>query len=163
MGASAFPAVWDASGAFGDVHGSVSTYLTPGGARRAPTLALRFGGRKVLGTFPFHESAFLGGGGDLRGFRSQRFAGDASAFGNAELRLPVSQFFLLFPAEFGIHGAADTGRVFFDGDPDGSGEWHSAFGGGIWLSFLNRTQTLSATVMRGDNLTALYVGVGLHF
>ena len=162
-GGSVFPAIWDVEDAFGEAHGALSVYLTPGSARHAPTLALRAGGRKVWGEAPFHEAAFLGGGGDLRGYRTQRFAGDAAAFGNVEVRLPVARFALLFPTEFGVLGAADAGRVFFDGDPDGADTWHTAFGGGVWFSFLNRRQTLSASILHGDDLTGLYVKAGLMF
>lgn len=160
---TAWPAVWDVDEAFGDLYAALSAYLTPGSSRRAPTLALRAGGRKVWGDAPFHEAAFLGGGSDLRGYRAQRFAGDAMAFGNAEVRLPLARFALLFPTEFGVHGAADVGRVFFDGDPDDADTWHTAFGGGIWFSFLNRRQTLSASIMHGDELTGVYVLAGLAF
>ncbi len=160
---AAFPALWDAEEAFGRLEGTAALYLTPGGARRAPTLALRAGGANVFGTFPFHEAAYLGGGSDLRGFYKERFAGDAVAFGNAEIRQPLARFYLLFPTEFGILGAADIGRVFFDGDPDAADTWHTAFGGGVWFSFLNRSQSLSATVVNGDDLTGVYVRAGLHF
>ncbi|MDX1393493.1 MAG: hypothetical protein R3195_03845 [Gemmatimonadota bacterium] len=163
LGGSAFPAIWDADRAFGEVHGTASTYLTPGGHRSAPTLALRAGGRRVFGGFPYHEAAYVGGSRDLRGFRSGRFAGDASIFGNAELRVPVSRFFLLFPTEVGVHGAADVGRVFLDDASGESNVWHTGFGGGIWLSWLNRTQALGITVMHGADLTGLYVQAGLHF
>ncbi len=163
-GASAYPAIWDAEEAFGEVHGALSVYLTPGSSRRAPTLALRAGGKNVFGSdFPFYEAAFLGGSANLRGFSSQRFAGDAAAFGNAELRLPVAQFTMLFPAEFGITGAADAGRVFFDGDPDDADDWHTAVGGGIWFSFLNRTKTLSINVMKGDDETGVYAKAQFQF
>ncbi len=160
---SLYPKIWDVEDTFGEAHGALSVFLTPGSARHAPTLALRAGGQKVWGDAPFHEAAFLGGGSDLRGYRTQRFAGDAAAFGNAELRLPLARFALLFPTEFGIHGAADVGRVFYDGDPEDADTWHTAFGGGVWFSFLNRKQTLSATVMHGDELTGVYVGAGLIF
>lgn len=163
VGGAAYPELWDVESAFGDVHGAVSVFLTPGGGRRAPTLALRAGGQKVWGDAPFHEAAYLGGGDDLRGFRKQRFAGDGSAFGNAEVRLPLARFVFLFPTEFGVHGAADAGRVFFDGDPDGADAWHTAFGGGVWFSFLNRRQSLSASIMHGDELTGVYVKAGLSF
>lgn len=160
--AEAFPALWDAEEAFGSLRGTASTYLTPGG-RRAPTLALRAGAQDVFGTFPFHEAAFLGGSSDLRGFREQRFAGDAALFGNAQLRLPLAEFSLLFPTEFGILGAVDVGRVFFDGDRPGADRWHAGYGGGVWFSLLNRSQSLSFTVIDGDDLTGFYLNAGLHF
>jgi len=162
--ASVYPAIWDAEEAFGEVHGTLSVYLTPGSSRRAPTLALRVGGKNVFGSeFPFFEAAFLGGSANLRGYYSQRYAGDAAAFGTAEIRLPLAQFQMVLPAEFGVTGAADVGRVFFDGDPEGADDWHSAFGGGIWFSFLNRAQTLSFNVMQGDDLTGFYAKAQFHF
>ncbi|MGD2120580.1 MAG: BamA/TamA family outer membrane protein [Gemmatimonadota bacterium] len=161
--ASLYPAAWDVEEAFGHVQGSVSGFLTPGSSEKIPTLAFRVGGKKVFGTYPFHEAAYLGGDDNVRGLREERFAGDAAVFGNAELRLPLSQFSLLFPTEFGLHGAADFGRVFFDSDPDDADDWHTAFGGGIWISLLDRIQTLSISVMSGEDLTALYLKAGLHF
>ncbi|MDH3732030.1 MAG: hypothetical protein OEU54_00790 [Gemmatimonadota bacterium] len=156
-------AAWDAEDSFGGFTGALSGFVTPGGSRRAPTLAVRVGGQKVWGEFPFHQAAFIGGSQTLRGYFKQRYAGDASAFANAEIRLPISQFMLLFPTEFGIHGVADLGRVFYDGDPDDADTWHTGFGGGIWLSLFNRTQTLSATLVQGDDLLGFYLQTGFMF
>ena len=162
-GTSIFPSAWDVEDTFGEIHGTVSGFLTPGSVRGAPTLALRVGGKKVFGTYPFHEAAYIGGHEDLRGLREERFAGDASLFGNAEVRIPLARFSLLFPTDVGILGAADVGRVWFDGDPDDADGWHSAFGGGIWLSLLDRIQTVSVSVLWGEDLTALYLKAGLLF
>ena len=166
-----YPSAWDAESAFGSVEGAVHTYLT---ARipTTPTLALRVGGKKVWGTFPFQESAFLGGpgfsgvgtsSGHLRGFRKDRFAGDASLYANAELRFALAPFQFLVPGEFGVFLAADTGRVFFAGDPDDTDKWHTGVGGGFWLSFLQRQQTLSAAIVKGDDLTGVYLRAGFMF
>ena len=84
-------------------------------------------------------------------------------FGNAELRVPIAEFWLLFPAEVGLLGATDAGRVFYEGDPAGSSTWHASFGGGVWLSFLNRIGAVSATVMSGPDLVGFYLKAGLHF
>ncbi len=166
-----YPGVWDATSAFGTAEGAVHTYLT---ARipTTPTLALRAGGKKVWGTFPFHESAFLGGpgfagvgtsGGQVRGVRKDRFAGDASVYANAELRFAVAAFHLLMPGEFGVFLGADTGRVFFAGDPADAGAWHTGVGGGFWLSFLQRRRSASVAVMDGAEMTGLYVRAGFLF
>ena len=137
-------------------------YLTvPGTA--GPTLALRAGGKKLWGDYPFFEAAFLGGGSSLRGFYRDRFAGDAMAFGNAELRLGVAHFNMLVPTQFGIFGIADAGRVFFDGDPSDADTWHKAFGGGIWFSFIDRMQSVSIGIVNGDDLTGVYVDAGFMF
>ncbi len=110
-----YPSVWDVTSTFGEVHGEAATYLTAPISLR-PTLALRVGGKRVWGSFPFQEAAYIGGHETVRGLYSYRFQGDASAFGNAELRLPVSKFNLLAPGELGVFGLADVGRVWLTGD-----------------------------------------------
>ena len=166
-----YPEAWDVESAFGSIDGEARTYVT---ARipTNPTLALRAGGKKVWGTFPFHESAFLGGpgltgsgasNGNLRGFRKNRFAGDTALYGNSELRLVLAKIKLLVPGELGLFGAADAGRVIYSGDPDDADSWHTGVGGGLWLSFLRRWQTLSVAVVQGDDLTGVYMRAGLVF
>ena len=113
--------------AFGEVHGAARTFLGTRG-QRGVTLALNAGGQKVFGdTYPFFESAFIGGktpfnifepggGASVRGLPAQRYAGDASAFGGAELYLPITKAFLLVPGNLGLMGFYDIGRVFLDGE-----------------------------------------------
>lgn len=158
---SYYPSAWDVdSGAFGEVHGVVAAYLTAPMPLQ-PTLALRVGGKKVWGTFPFHEAAFIGGESTVRGFHEQRFAGNASLYGNAELRLFLSKFFVLLPGEFGVFGLGDVGRVYLDGET--SDTWHRAFGGGIWFAYLNRRNTLSVAIADSDERTGVYVRAGFMF
>ncbi len=161
--ASVFPKAWDVEDAFGQIQGIASGFVTTGIGGISPTLAVRAGGKKVFGTFPFHEAAYVGGHDNVRGLREERFAGEASLFGNAELRLPLARFSLLFPTEFGILGATDAGRVFFDGALDDADDWHTAFGGGVWLSVMDRIPSIGLSVMSGEDLTALYLSAGLHF
>ena len=166
-----YPGVWDVESAFASMDGEARAYLTAP-VPTIPTLALRAGGRKVWGTFPFHESAFLGGpgltGGDasngsLRGFRKNRFAGDTALYGNSELRLVLAKIKLLVPGELGLFAAADAGRVIYSGDPDDADSWHTSTGGGLWLSFLQRMQTLSVAAVSGDDLAGVYLRAGLTF
>ncbi|HEY8151940.1 MAG TPA: hypothetical protein VIK51_23745 [Vicinamibacteria bacterium] len=159
--ARAFPAVWTVRSAFGEVHGEASTYLTPGGASRAPTLALRVAGKRVWGDYPFQEAAYIGGHTSVRGLRAERFGGDGSLFGNAELRLPLGRFSGLLPGEFGIFGLGDVGRVFLEGES--SKKWHTAAGGGVWFSFLTRGSTLSVAIARSEERTGLYIDAGFMF
>jgi outer membrane protein assembly factor BamA len=158
-----FPALLDADEAFGRVEGRLSGYLTPWAGAHAPTLAMRLGAARAFGAFPFHEAAFLGGRRDLRGSREQRFAGEGALFANLEARVPVWAFDLLFPTELGIHGVIDTGRVFHGDDPSPGAPWQRAYGGGLWLSFLERTQTLGVTLVQGRERLGVYVGGGFHF
>ena len=166
-----YPSVWDVASVFGSLDGEARAYLTAP-IPTNPTLALRAGSKKVWGTFPFHESAFLGGpgltGGDisngsLRGFRKNRFAGDTALYGNSELRLVLAKIKLLVPGELGLFGAGDAGRVIFAGDPDDADTWHTGVGGGLWLSFLQRRQTLSVAAVNGDDLMGVYLRAGLTF
>jgi hypothetical protein len=160
-GGSYHPAVWDVEEDFGELHGEAAGYLSAVNAPLQPTLALRAAGQKVFGLYPFHEAAYLGGGRSLRGFREQRFAGDASLYGSAELRLYLTRFYLLFPAELGIFGLADGGRVYLENET--SDTWHTSFGGGIWFAFLNRANTITVSVAHSRERTALYLHGGFTF
>jgi hypothetical protein len=155
-----YPALLDVRSTFGSLHGEAATYLTvPMGLR--PTLALRLAGTQIWGAFPYQEGAFVGGQGTVRGLYSYRFIGNASAYGNAELRLPLTKFDLLAPGELGVFGLADVGRVWLDGES--SNTWHSAFGGGVSIAYLNRKNTVTVSVARGDGRTALYLRTGFMF
>ena len=89
----------------------------------APTLGLRVGGRHLWGSFPFFDSAFLGGASTLAGYHSNRFAGDASVYGGAGLRLTAGHSHLPIPALWGVFGNINVGRVYVDGSSPGG--WHS--------------------------------------
>lgn len=142
-------------GPFGSVGGEARTYLSLGAG---PILALRAGGEVARGDFPFHEAAFIGGPGSLRGYPYQRFAGDAAAFGSAELRQPLGQVKLLVRGRVGAFALADAGHVWMDGDSPG--DWHTNYGGGLWFETLGYVTTL--TVAQGD-VTRAYLGLGLPF
>ena len=105
----------------------------------SPVLALRFGGSTILGDFLFNQANTLGaqskqlGSGNLRGYRRDRFAGRSTAYQNTDLRLKLTSFTsYLFPGDIGIHGFVDNGRVWMDGEE--SSTWHTAYGGGVWVS-----------------------------
>ena len=171
VSAAGYPGVWDVESPFGNVDVEARTYLTAH-MPLSPTLALRAGGKKVWGTYPFHESAFLGGpgraglgqvDGPLRGFHKNRFAGDASLYANLELRLALARINVLVPGEFGLFGAADVGRVYFADDPADADDWHNGTGGGFWLSFLERRTTMSVAIMKGRDMTGVYFRAGYMF
>ena len=163
--ASGYLGAWDAESAFGSVDGELRTYLTVP-IPTSPTLALGIGGKKVWGKYPFLESAFVGGPdrigfsqeqGPVRGFRQNRFAGDASLHGTAELRLKLASVNVVVPGEFGLFAAADVGRVYYAGDPDRADAWHRGTGGGFWLSFLDRRTAFSIALMNGRDVTSVYL------
>jgi hypothetical protein len=158
---AAFPAVWGVDSAYGFVDGSVSGYLTGAKIPLRPTVAVRAGGRKAWGPYPFFASAFIGDAASVRLGRQHRYAGDASLYGNAELRLRLTDFFVILPGEIGIFGLADAGRVYFSSET--SDRWHTAFGGGVWLSLLQYTTLLHFAIAVSDERTGFYLGTGMAF
>lgn len=155
VGGSGYPGLVEDEGAFGEAHAWGATYLSLGAG---PVLAVRAGGRQVWGEFPFFESAFLGGGSTLRGHTGQRFAGDAMAFGGAELRVPLFRANLGLRGTLGVIALADAGRVWVDGVSDG--DWHTAAGGGLFFNAAG--QSVFLTAAKGERLS-LNFGLGMPF
>jgi hypothetical protein len=161
VGGSVYPSLWDVEEPFGEAHVEASTYLSPCGVPLRPTLALRVGGKKVWGLFPFQEAAFIGDQRTARLGRQNRYAGDAAAYGNAELRLDLGSVFLVLPARFGIFGLGDLGRVFLEGED--SSTWHWAAGGGLWIAFLQSANTLSVAIAKSADRVGVYAAAGFAF
>lgn len=155
------PPLWHVDSTYGWVEAAASTYLTAGSVPLRPTLALRAGGRLVAGPYPFFAAAFIGDAGSARLGYQHRYGGDASLYGNAELRLRLTRFFVILPGEIGAFGLADVGRVFLDGET--SSTWHSAFGGGIWLALLEHRTLLSAALAATRERTGLYLSLGMAY
>lgn len=137
------------------------TYLTAVAFPLRPTLALRVGGKRLWGRYPYYDAAYLSGAENLRGFAEQRFAGDAAVFGNAELRLFLTRYRILLPGEFGIFGLADVGRVFLEAES--SSRWHAGGGGGIWFAFVDRAATLSLALAQSREQRGFYMRMGFPF
>ncbi len=155
-----FPEASDVVETFGEIHGEAA-YYQPIGILSTPTLALRVGGRKVWREYPYYEAAYVGGGRTVRGFPQQRFAGDASAYGNAELRIPLRRIYIFVPGNLGIFALGDIGRVYLEGES--SDEWHVGAGGGIWCSFINTANTASFAVASSEEGTRVYLIMGFAF
>jgi hypothetical protein len=145
---SAYPAIWDAVYAYESLDGAVSTFLTIPVAKK-PVIALRGGGKKLFGDFPYFDAAFLGGSHSLRAENRQRFAGDASLYGSAELRVPVAQFPLILPLDVGLLGFFDTGKVYVDGESPGG--WHKTKGVGLWIGFLDPGRSINILFTDNDD------------
>ncbi|MEO5510996.1 MAG: BamA/TamA family outer membrane protein [Longimicrobiales bacterium] len=152
--AATFQALTDGDGGFAKAGGTLSAYIP----LSKPTLALRAGGEKLFGDFPLHEAAMIGGRPTVRGYMWQRFTGDASAFGTAELRVPVLRAELLVRGDVGLILLADAGRVWVDGESPGG--WHTSKGAG--LSFSSMSQAVSLVFARGED-NRIYLNFGLPF
>ena len=160
IAAEVYPAVLDeersTAGPFGEASGALMAYLSPlpGG----PTLALRVGAERLWGDFPYPYAAFVGGSETLRGYARQRFAGDAAAYGTAELRQVLTRAELIVRGDLGVFGLADTGRVWRRGES--AGGWHQAFGGGLFFDTIGRS--IRVSVAQGDE-TMVYLQLNSPF
>ena len=163
------PEMWDVTSHFGEVNGNVNAYVSAG---KAVTLALRAGGKKVFGVYPYFEAASIGAGNlgagalgepqdTVRGYRARRFLGDASAWGNADVRLRVSRITIVLPGSWGLEGFADGGRVWLKGES--SDTWHTGVGGGIWLSLLNDRMAFSSGIAHSTESDLFYVKGGFSY
>lgn len=102
----------------------------------ALVIAHRVGGGVTLGNSAFYQSLFLGGHDNLQGFHQYRFAGDHLLYTNIELRCRVANLSsFLLPAQLGISGFYDTGRVWKEGE--NSNVWHHGYGGGVYIAPAN--------------------------
>jgi hypothetical protein len=151
-----YPPVWDVERSFSTAAATVATYVPLPGDHTH--LALRAGGEIASGSFPVQHAPAIGGRRTVRGYGYQRFRGETSATGSAELRVPIGRVPLFIKWDAGVFGLADAGRVWFDGRSEG--EWHTSFGGGVWLSSLG--QTFSLAYAYGDE-HHVYLQRGLSF
>lgn len=155
---SIHPAVWSVSDLFGAVEGDIAFYRSLG---RPVQVVVRGGGKRVWGEYPFHEAAFLGGGGTVRGLPSQRYAGDASLYGGAELRVSLGPVFVLVPGELSLFALGDVGRVFLEGED--SDRWHEGVGGGLTFASPGRSNAVSLAVARSEGSFGVYLETGVSF
>lgn len=93
----------------------------------------RVGGIISIGNPAFYQLAFLGGQGNLLGFRQYRFAGRNAFYNNFEARAKLADVSsYIFPGELGLVGFFDLGRVWSDNDALET--WHHGEGGGIYYA-----------------------------
>ncbi len=154
-----YPGIFEKKYDFGKISGDIRGYI---GYKQSVSLGLRVWGEKIIGDFPFFESAFLGGSKLLRGFAGERFAGDGAILGSAELRLKLFHMNFLLPETVGIFTFAETGRVFVKGES--SDRWHTGYGAGLFMFLLNRDITLRFTAARSkEREKVFYFGTGFTF
>jgi hypothetical protein len=157
--AAAYPAIWDATSAFGTLSAITSGYITLS-LPLQPVLAARLGGQSNFGNFPYFESAFLGGSESVRTLHRQQYAGDLSLFGSLELRVPLAEFPFILPLNLGLIGFADGGRVYMDGESPGG--WHSGLGGGFWLGTMQPSTNINVTFTNNPDRKVL-IATGFVF
>ena len=165
-----FPEVWDVTSDFGEVNGNVNAYLSAG---QVVTLALRAGGKKVFGRLPLHRGGLHRRGRPgrraPRRARRTRCAATGPAATWATPR-PVGQRRPPAPhlahhdhpaRPWGIHGFADAGRVWLEGET--SDTWHAGVGGGIWISPLNDRMAFSTGISHSKETNLFYFNGGFSY
>jgi len=136
---------------FMKLRSELSFYLS---FRKDPRVvfAFRAGGAVNLGDYEFYYANFIGGKSNLRGYRSNRFAGDRSFYQNTEIRYKITNVNSYFmTGNFGILLFNDIGRVWVDNED--SEKWHDGYGAGLWLTPFNLTVvTLNYNRSEEENL-----------
>jgi hypothetical protein len=153
---TAYPGLLDVNKAFGTAEGAAMAYVPL--SKNGTHIGLRAGGAFATDEVPILHAPAIGGRQTVRGYSWHRYTGDRTAFGSAELRVPVGEMPFLIRWKVGAFGLADVGRVWFDGESDGN--WHKGYGGGLWFSTLG--QTLSIAYARGSE-GHLYLTKGMSF
>jgi len=149
---------------FGRLGTTASLYYSLG--QFPATFAFRTGATTNIGDYEFFQANTLGGNsllgeqGKLRGYLRDRFAGRTRFFQNAELRMKLFNFnSYLFPADVGLLGFLDNGRVWHD--DENSNLWHQGYGTGIWISpFKRAVITTTFSFSEEDRLFSVNFGFG---
>lgn len=86
--------------------------------------------------YEFYQAATI----ELRGFRENRFIGKQSYYQYSDFRLDMGAFRNPFiPLKYGLFAGFDYGRVWYPNEK--STRWHTSYGGGFWLTLLNKITT----------------------
>lgn len=159
--ATLYPPAFQVDRTYFRFEGTGSFYLSSHRLPLRPTLALRAGGAALSNDrIPFFNAGLIGGSRSLRGWDAERFAGESSLFGGAELRLLLTRLSVL-SADIGVIGFADAGRVWVDRESPGG--WHIGAGGGLWAVVLAPQNTASALAGFSEEGTRYYFFFGLPF
>jgi hypothetical protein len=96
-------------------------------------VAERVGAAAIVGNPAFYQTLFLGGQGNLLGYRQYRFAGQYMVYNNLEARIKLADFAsYILPGQLGLIGLFDIGRVWVKDDH--SNQWHNGVGGGLYFA-----------------------------
>ncbi len=121
----------------------------------------RIGFNHIIGDFYFYDAFTIGGSGNLRGFRRERFTGRTTFYHNNNLHLKLFNEVAkgYFPFSAGLTLCFDHGRVWADQD---STTWHYSYGGGIWISPLDKV-VLTGGYFMGEEENRIRVKFGWLF
>lgn len=121
-------------------------------------LATKVKGKALFNNkYDFYHSAST----ELRGYRDSRFIGQYSFYQYSDLRLDMGKIKNPFaPLKYGLFIGADYGRVWYP--PESSKKWHMSYGGGGWLTIINKITTKYSFFGSGDSFRFIF-NLGLGF
>lgn len=121
-------------------------------------LATQFNAKALFrDTYEFYQSASI----DLRGFRDNRFIGKQAFYQFTDLRLDMGKLENPFtPIRYGVFVGFDHGRVWYPREY--SSDWHTSYGAGFWLTFINKLTTKYSYFGSSDSFRFTF-GLSLDF
>jgi hypothetical protein len=125
-------------------------------------LATHVGADRIAGDYEFFHALTLGGPDKVRGYKTDRFAGDSRVYHATDLRILLLNKMGTVPFRLGIYGAFDYGRVWYDLETVPGDTWHTAIGGGLFIAPLG-IASFRLGYMVGEDDKQLNVGGALRF
>lgn len=106
--------------------------------------------------YEFYQAAST----ELRGYRDNRFIGKQSFYQYSDIRLDMGRLKNPFtPLKYGVFAGCDYGRVWFPGEE--SKKWHTSYGGGVWLTLINKITTKYSWFGSSDSFRFMFeLGLG---
>lgn len=138
-----------------------SLYI-PFSAQATVVLATHVQADKIVGEYAFFHALTLGGPDKLRGYKTDRFAGDGRIVHASDLRIRLFRSRGIIPMTFGVYGSFDYGRIWLEGNENTDDTWHSAWGGGVYIVPLGLTG-FRLGYMAGGNDMQWNIGGSLKF
>ena len=130
------------------------------GGPGASTIAVRVYRDAASMAVPAYLKVLRGRDGTLRGYRAGTVAGDSTAAGTVELRLPVTS--PLSVGKFGVRGFVDAASAYDAGESVRRQRFDRGVGGGVW--FTATVIRLAVDVARGSSgSTRVQLSSGLLF
>ena len=123
-------------------------------------LAMNLGGAYTFGDYEFFHANYLSNRSRLRGFRTNRFAGDAIVYHATDVRVKLLQGRGKVWTGLGVFGSFDYGRAFLEGE--NINDWHTSYGGGIYITPLDALGFKIGYYV-GDDDTQFSIGGSLSF
>lgn len=114
-------------------HSRLSAYI-PFSPSKKIVFASHLGYEELLGTAEFFHLNYLARPTRLRGYRTNRFAGQSIAYHSSDLRINVLKTRGDLPVQFGFIASFDYGRAWSESVNDETSTWHTSYGGGIFFA-----------------------------